>query len=63
MEMLKETLKRLWAEEDGEIAIEYGLLVALVALGLIVTLTLFKDQVGAFYTRITDQVVNAPPGP
>ncbi len=61
METLKETLQRLWAEEDGEIAIEYGLLVALVALGLIAVLTVFKDEVGNFYTRITAQVINTVP--
>ncbi len=61
METLKETLKRLWAEEDGEVAIEYGLLVAIVALGLVVVLTVFKDEVGAFYTRITASVTNTVP--
>ncbi len=61
MEALKKTLKRLWAEEDGEIAIEYGLLVALVALGLITVLTVFRTEVGNFYTRITSSVINPVP--
>ena len=52
--------RRLWAEEDAEVAIEYGLLVALVALGLVAVFTVFATEVGNFFGSISNSVQNLP---
>lgn len=56
-------LRQLWADEKAEVAIEYGLLVALIALALIAVFNLFSEEVGAWFGRITDQITNAEPLP
>ncbi len=43
---------RLWKDERGEVAIEYGLLVAVVALGLVAVLSLLSSEVQELYSRI-----------
>ena len=50
----------LWRDESAEITIEYGLLTAVVALGLIGAFVLFRDEVGAFLGRITNRIQNCP---
>ncbi len=60
MNTFGDLLRRLWAEEDAEVAIEYGLLVALVALGLVAVFTVFSTEVGAWFGSITNTVQNLP---
>lgn len=55
--------RQLWADEKAEVAIEYGLLVALIALALIAVFNLFSEEVGNWFGRITDQITNAAPAP
>ncbi len=52
--------QRLWNEEEAEVAIEYGLLVALVALALIAVFNLFADEIGSFFGKITNRIGNCP---
>ena len=40
-------------EEKGATAVEYGLLVGLIAVAIIATVTLLGDQLNALYTEIT----------
>ena len=37
-------VKRLWNEEDGQGMTEYGLIIALVSVALIITVVAFKDR-------------------
>jgi Flp pilus assembly pilin Flp len=53
-------LKGLWQDESAEITVEYGLLTALVALGLIAVFVLFKDQIGLFFNAIGTRIQNCP---
>ena len=47
-----EALKTLVRDEEGQGMVEYGLIIALVAVGLIVALTAMKDQIAAVFTKI-----------
>ena len=51
-------LKRLWTDEEGVTAIEYGLIAALIAVAIIGAVTL----VGGNLTNTFTAVTNALPG-
>ena len=52
-------LKKFWMEEDGGELVEWPLLVALIAVGLIATLILLRDQIIAVLGRITTEMTTA----
>lgn len=60
MNKITSFLKGLWQDESAEITVEYGLLTALVALGLIAVFVLFRTQVGTFFQAIGDRIQNCP---
>ena len=41
-------------EEKGATAVEYGLLVGLIAVAIIATVTMLGDQLNALFTQITN---------
>ncbi|HHT64305.1 MAG: Flp family type IVb pilin [Bacillota bacterium] len=47
-------VKRLWNEEDGQGMTEYGLIIALVSVALIITVVAFKDRLVQIFQAITD---------
>lgn len=47
-------LKKLWNEETGQGMTEYGLIIGIVAVLLIVVLVAFKDKLVAIFTSITN---------
>ncbi|ACB85888.1 Flp family type IVb pilin [Natranaerobius thermophilus] len=49
-------LKRLWTEEDGQGMVEYGLILALVAVVVIGALSFLGDNVAGIFEHITDEV-------
>ena len=49
-----EKLKRFLKEEEGQDAIEYGILTALIALAFITGAGLLGDGLDAMFTRITN---------
>jgi pilus assembly protein Flp/PilA len=51
--------RRFWTEEKGVTAIEYGLIAAIVAVGLIVVLNALDVQLTAIFERIADALENA----
>ena len=55
-------LKRLFYEEDGQGMVEYGLIIALVAVVLIGALVLMRDQLSAIFGRAT-QALETPETP
>ncbi|OJF90800.1 Flp family type IVb pilin [Pararhizobium antarcticum] len=53
------TFIRILANDTGATAIEYGLLAALISIGLLVGLQSFSDQLLIVLTTIKDAIVNA----
>jgi len=53
------TLIRFLANETGATAVEYGLLAALISIGLLVGLQGFSDQLLIVLTTIKDAIVGA----
>jgi Flp pilus assembly pilin Flp len=47
---------KLKASESGAALVEYVLVIALIALGLMLALQLFRFQVGGFFTSISKQI-------
>lgn len=52
-------LKRLIWDENGSVLTEYGLLVVIIAVGLIITLGLFKNTLITKFSEIISQVAGA----
>ena len=52
-------LMSFFKEEDGAGMVEYGLLVALIAIGLLITLGSVRDGLIALFTRVVNALANA----
>ncbi|MFO8023035.1 MAG: Flp family type IVb pilin [Perlabentimonas sp.] len=52
-------MKRLFREEEGVTLIEYGLIAALIAIAVIVTLGLVGDALDELFQRIQTALENA----
>lgn len=52
---MKQWIKRLWADEEGATAIEYALIAALIAVGLLVVL----GDVGAAIRTVFQSIADA----
>lgn len=46
-------------DEEGAAAVEYGLLVGLIAVAIIVTVTLLGGQLNAMFTTVTNAIPSA----
>lgn len=55
-------LKRLWKDESGQGMVEYGLIIALVAIVIIVALSAMGKGLGDKFTGITNALASASPG-
>jgi Flp pilus assembly pilin Flp len=55
--------RRFLREEDGAAIAEYGLLLAIVAVGLIAVLTAFRDEIGEWWGRLTTKLSTQPIDP
>ncbi len=54
------TAARLEKDEKGATAVEYGLMVALIAVAIIVAVTLLGDNLALLFTDIAGEVAPAP---
>jgi len=43
--------------------VEYGLVIAVIALGLLTALGVFKEDIVGFFGRVGEQIGDAPPAP
>jgi pilus assembly protein Flp/PilA len=50
-------------DESGQGLVEYALIIALVAIGLIVILTLLRNSIGNVFNETKNQLNNAPGTP
>lgn len=51
---MAQILKMLWRDEEAPTAVEYGLMVALIAVGIIVTVQLLGGQLNTTFTNVTN---------
>jgi pilus assembly protein Flp/PilA len=53
------TLARLWNDDSGATAVEYGLIVACIFLAILGGLSLFATNENAMYTHISNAISGA----
>jgi pilus assembly protein Flp/PilA len=63
MTKLLATLQRLAKDESGQGLVEYVLIIALVAIGLILALTVFRNRIGQTFDSVNSTLANAPSTP
>ena len=51
-------LKRFFAEEEGQTLVEYGLLIALIALVVIAVLSILGNKVSNTFKAVNNQLTN-----
>jgi pilus assembly protein Flp/PilA len=51
---------RFWHEDAGQGLTEYALILALVSIGLIAVLVIFRDAIGGIFGRIAQVLQGAP---
>ena len=51
-----ETLKRLWKDEQAATATEYGIIAAIIAVGLIGVLITFRNKIRGIFQTATEQL-------
>jgi pilus assembly protein Flp/PilA len=59
MRALHAGLRRLASDEDGATAIEYGLIAALIAVGVILAMTSFGDGLTTLFNMVSDKAITA----
>jgi pilus assembly protein Flp/PilA len=59
---MKDLLKRFWQDESGQGLTEYALVLALISIGLIAVLIVFRDSIGRVFDRVVGVLDAAPEG-
>jgi pilus assembly protein Flp/PilA len=49
-----------WSEESGQGLVEYALIIALVAVGLIAVLLILRNSIGDVFNNASEALQNAP---
>jgi Flp pilus assembly pilin Flp len=57
---MKALFKSFWTDESGQGLTEYALIIALVSIGLIVILVIFRDEIGNVFSKIAATLTSAP---
>ncbi len=57
---MKSLWQAFWSDESGQGLVEYALIIALVAIGLIAILTLFRNSVGNVFNRTRNTLNTVP---
>ncbi len=57
---MKDLWKVLWSDESGQGMVEYALIIALVAIGLIAVLVFMRNRTGDVYQAVADSLKAAP---
>jgi pilus assembly protein Flp/PilA len=63
MEKFEQMFRRFAKDESGQGLVEYILIIALVAVGLILALTAFRNQIGRTFDNVNTQLNSAPSTP
>lgn len=62
MTKLYALMQRLQSDESGQGLVEYVLIIALVAIGLVAAMLIFRNAIGNTFTNVTAVLNNAPAG-
>jgi pilus assembly protein Flp/PilA len=54
-------LKNLWNDESGQGLTEYGVIIAIVSVALVVLLTAFSGELGRIFNGAIDELESAGP--
>lgn len=57
---MRQMLKRLWSDESGQGMVEYALIVALVAIGLIAVFLYLRNSTGKVLDTAADSLSKQP---
>ena len=57
---MRELVNRFMSNESGQGLVEYALIIALVAIGLIAILVLFRNAIGNVFNTSKNRLNNAP---
>ena len=60
---MSNVLAKFWNDESGQGLTEYALIIALVAVGLIGILVLFRNEIGNVFNRAKTELNAAPAAP
>ncbi|MGH7517787.1 MAG: Flp family type IVb pilin [Gemmatimonadales bacterium] len=60
---MKSLWKAFWSDESGQGLVEYALIIALVAVGLIAILLVLRNSIGNVFNNAATQLNNAPASP
>ena len=58
MEKMMSAAKRFWQDESGVTAIEYGLIAALIAVGIITAVSTIGDDLAAAFNKVATELPN-----
>jgi pilus assembly protein Flp/PilA len=56
-------LQAFWSDETGQGLVEYALIIALVAVGLIAILLILRNSIGDVFNNAAQALENAPSNP
>jgi pilus assembly protein Flp/PilA len=51
------TIRKFVADESGVTAIEYGLIAALIAAAIVISVTLLGTNISALFTKVAEKIV------
>jgi pilus assembly protein Flp/PilA len=60
MNRMMQSVRRFLREDDGAAIAEYGLLLAIVAVGLIAILTAFRNDIATWWNTMKDNITATP---
>lgn len=60
MDRIAEKVRAFVAEEDGAAIAEYGLLLAIVAVGMITVLTAFRNELRTWWEKLQADITATP---
>ena len=60
---MKELWTRFVEDESGQGLVEYTLIIALVAIGLVAVILIYRNAIGNIFTNISDTLNDAPASP
>jgi pilus assembly protein Flp/PilA len=62
-DVMQAMVANMWRDESGQGLVEYALIIALVAIGLIAILTVLRNSIGTVFKSAATELNNAPGAP